>query len=246
MAEYTLSYTVDEINERLGEIENLAKKSELPKVPTNVSAFTNDAGYLTEHQSLANYATKSEVEDLKTSVSEGKALIASAVTDKGVQTADNDTFAVMAANIRLIDGGNNSGGSDVFVNPDYVYYPQHSYGNGDDYITEMGPLSISVSPNQDTYIDTGVYSESQFVIVGFFQSNAYSMPEGGVVNEYGQGFVLTNIGQTKGFSFSNGSVYHGGTIEVVDYNNTIQLKLSTTESSNFNAGLFYLAAELEI
>ena len=33
-----------------------ALKSELPTVPTNVSAFTNDAGYLTEHQSLAEYA----------------------------------------------------------------------------------------------------------------------------------------------------------------------------------------------
>lgn len=30
--------------------------------PTNVSAFANDAGYLTEHQSLANYYTKSEID----------------------------------------------------------------------------------------------------------------------------------------------------------------------------------------
>lgn len=30
--------------------------------PTNVSAFTNDAGYLTQHQSLDNYYTKSEVD----------------------------------------------------------------------------------------------------------------------------------------------------------------------------------------
>ena len=34
-------------------------KSEI--VPTNVSAFTNDAGYLTEHQSLDAYATKTEL-----------------------------------------------------------------------------------------------------------------------------------------------------------------------------------------
>lgn len=33
----------------------------IPTVPTNVSAFTNDAGYLTEHQSLDNYYTKDEV-----------------------------------------------------------------------------------------------------------------------------------------------------------------------------------------
>lgn len=33
----------------------------IPTVPTNVSAFTNDAGYLTEHQSLDEYYTKIEV-----------------------------------------------------------------------------------------------------------------------------------------------------------------------------------------
>ena len=31
--------------------------------PTNVSAFTNDAGYLTQHQSLDNYYTKTEVDN---------------------------------------------------------------------------------------------------------------------------------------------------------------------------------------
>lgn len=31
----------------------------IPTVPANVSAFTNDAGYLTQHQSLAAYQTKS-------------------------------------------------------------------------------------------------------------------------------------------------------------------------------------------
>ena len=32
--------------------------------PTNVSAFANDAGYLTEHQSLADYYTKSEIDTM--------------------------------------------------------------------------------------------------------------------------------------------------------------------------------------
>lgn len=32
--------------------------------PTNVSAFINDVGYLTEHQSLSNYYTKSETDNL--------------------------------------------------------------------------------------------------------------------------------------------------------------------------------------
>jgi hypothetical protein len=51
-----------------------------------------------------------EVESLKTSVSEGKALIASAVTDKGVQTAGDATFATIAANIRSIEAGGGSSG----------------------------------------------------------------------------------------------------------------------------------------
>ena len=51
-------YTKTEVNASL---ETKANKSEIPTVPTNVSAFTNDAGYLTEHQSLDNYYTKSEV-----------------------------------------------------------------------------------------------------------------------------------------------------------------------------------------
>lgn len=50
-------YTKTEVNTSL---ESKANKSEIPTVPTNVSAFTNDAGYLTEHQSLDNYYTKTE------------------------------------------------------------------------------------------------------------------------------------------------------------------------------------------
>ena len=40
-----------------------ALKSEIPIVPTKVSAFENDAGYLTSHQSLKDYATKSWVQN---------------------------------------------------------------------------------------------------------------------------------------------------------------------------------------
>ena len=42
-------------------IGDYALKSEIPTIPTNVSAFTNDAGYLTKHQSLNGYATEAWV-----------------------------------------------------------------------------------------------------------------------------------------------------------------------------------------
>lgn len=52
---------IKEIRDVKAAIETKADKSEIPTVPTNVSAFTNDAGYLTEHQSLNDYYTKTEV-----------------------------------------------------------------------------------------------------------------------------------------------------------------------------------------
>ena len=45
-----------------GDYNDLSNKPVIPTVPTNVSAFTNDAGYLTEHQSLDNYYTKTQVD----------------------------------------------------------------------------------------------------------------------------------------------------------------------------------------
>lgn len=57
-------YTKDEVDDTFATIAALAeyaKLSDLPVVPTNVSAFTNDAGYLTEHQDLSEYAKKSEI-----------------------------------------------------------------------------------------------------------------------------------------------------------------------------------------
>ena len=55
----TAYYTKIEVN-NLVESAKTDVEAEIPTVPTNVSAFDNDAGYLTEHQSLSNYYTKSE------------------------------------------------------------------------------------------------------------------------------------------------------------------------------------------
>lgn len=50
------------------------------------------------------------LDELFTSVSNGKASVASAITDKGVTTAQDATFAQMAANILSIEGSGSSGG----------------------------------------------------------------------------------------------------------------------------------------
>ena len=44
---------------KTGSYSDLSNKPTIPIVPSNVSAFTNDAGYLTQHQSLDGYAKTS-------------------------------------------------------------------------------------------------------------------------------------------------------------------------------------------
>lgn len=44
-----------------GSYADLSDKPTIPTVPTDVSAFVNDAGYLTQHQSLAAYVKSSEL-----------------------------------------------------------------------------------------------------------------------------------------------------------------------------------------
>ena len=46
-----------------------------------------------------------ELIDIKKSVSDGKELVATAITDKGVATSQTDSFATMAENIGQISGG---------------------------------------------------------------------------------------------------------------------------------------------
>ena len=92
--------------------------------PTKVSAFTNDAKYVNETyvdnaienisasnipiQDTANNFTATNVEEalaeLFQFVSNGKTLIASAITDMGIATSNTDSFEVMANNIRMISG----------------------------------------------------------------------------------------------------------------------------------------------
>lgn len=47
--------------------ERKAEKTDVPVVPTNVSAFTNDAGYLTQ-QSLSNYYDKDDIDDTEKTI----------------------------------------------------------------------------------------------------------------------------------------------------------------------------------
>lgn len=57
---------------------------------------------------IQNKIIKQRLDEVFTSVSSGKQLVASAITDKGVSTEDDATFQVMANNINDIATGNTS------------------------------------------------------------------------------------------------------------------------------------------
>ena len=69
---------IEHLDETKQEKGNYALKSELPTIPTNVSAFTNDKGYLTEHQDLSEYA---KIEDLSTKQNKGNYALKSEIPD---------------------------------------------------------------------------------------------------------------------------------------------------------------------
>lgn len=73
--EVEVNYPVTSVNGQTGAVNldaeavgALSKDTVIPTVPTNVSAFTNDAGYLTEHQSLDGLATEEYVNSAITNI----------------------------------------------------------------------------------------------------------------------------------------------------------------------------------
>ena len=92
----------------------LGDKNNLPSGDTNVvsgiNRINNSIG--TEELSTTAKTLKGAINEVFQDVDNGKTLIASAITDKGIATSDNDTFQVMADNISKI----NSVITDVNIN----------------------------------------------------------------------------------------------------------------------------------
>lgn len=61
------TYRTGNINLTPADIGALPDTTEIPVVPTNIGAFDNDVGYLTQHQSLADYPKKTDLANVATS-----------------------------------------------------------------------------------------------------------------------------------------------------------------------------------
>ena len=61
------TYRTVNVNLTPADIGALPDTTEIPVVPTNIGAFDNDVGYLTQHQSLTDYPKKTELANVATS-----------------------------------------------------------------------------------------------------------------------------------------------------------------------------------
>lgn len=61
------TYRTGNVNLTPADIGALPDTTEIPVVPTNIGAFDNDVGYLTQHQSLTDYPKKTELANVATS-----------------------------------------------------------------------------------------------------------------------------------------------------------------------------------
>lgn len=89
------------------------------------------------YQPVGSYATTAQLNELKTSVSNGKSAVASAITDKGVSTSATASFNTMANNIRKIVTSNiyniNNFNNELISDDKITHCPCYEYGGS--YIT---------------------------------------------------------------------------------------------------------------
>ena len=142
---------------------------------------TKQCNYSYTHPSTIQCNAASEINSLKSSVSNGKSAIASAITDKGISTAADATFQTMANNISNISS--------------------IGYGNFNLRLLEQNKVSYSNSPytfsttlNPDSlYLVTGGYFNVSGAGTGYYIALIYNntkLPQG--FNTVGQ-FYYDNL-----------------------------------------------------
>ena len=82
-------------------IDELASTDEALDTDTLLIETANGTKKITKADMFKE--VKEELDEVKQSVSNGKQLVASAITDRGIETLANDTFQTMADNIQKIE-----------------------------------------------------------------------------------------------------------------------------------------------
>ena len=127
----SLVAAVNEIAASLGATENTVK------------GLTDNIGALSGLSTTEKNSLVGAINEVFQSASNGKALIASAITGKGIETAASDSYALMAQNISNITTG-----IERLVTNDESIIPSGLYATSDYYNTTYG-VKIGYCPNGD-------------------------------------------------------------------------------------------------
>lgn len=134
------------------------------------------------------------VDELFTSVSNGKSAIASAITNKGVSTSSSDSFNTMATNIGSILTGTPRSKSDVTIIGNNATIPSGLYGSqfsiAASELCNSGTKSITAN---GTGIDVTGYSKVNVNVPGIVPSGTLNITKNGTYDVTNYASVIVDI-----------------------------------------------------
>ena len=152
-----------------GSYNDLSDTPTIPTVPTTVSSFTNDAGYLTEHQSLAAYAKTADLASVATSGSYNDLSDTPTIpdTDSFAQTSEENTWrsqqrfdaAVVIGGLEKYAVYIGSGTICMPSSQSFLYLP--AKGN---YTLELSTLASKISYGYSTVVTALITSTGDYTL----------------------------------------------------------------------------------
>lgn len=159
-------------------VDDKIAEIDIPTAPTKVSAFTNDAGYLTEHQSLIEYAKKTDIPAPYT-------LPTASTSTLGGVKVDGNTITI-ADGVISAKGGSGSTELDAYIkdasvngntltltkkdDTQVVFTPSGGSGGGNE-LQRIFPTNIdrgNIVPQNSAYIGKIVYdqgTDNQYLVL---------------------------------------------------------------------------------
>lgn len=148
-------------------------EAEIPTVPTSNTAFTNDAGYLTEHQSLSAYSTTDEVNEAIAEATSGKA--DSYTAGRGISISTANTISL---DLPIYEG---SGSTNVSICVENGTLQGGNKINGR-YSAGIGWGLETNNANETAIGGFNVSHKSQQQIFGYSGATLFSVGNGGGVD----------------------------------------------------------------
>lgn len=140
----------------------------IPKTGVEIGSLLDSIGDVSSLKTDEKTTLVAALNELFTSASNGKSLIAAAITGRGVDTAATDSFAVMAANIESI-----SGGVERLVTNDESITPSGSYATSTYYDTTYG-VKVGYCPDGSVLISMKGGTSTSYENLNFTLSSAPS------------------------------------------------------------------------